>query len=66
MPDGMVGHPAGLGWFCDWHLRGARALRGRSLARAIRILRIQTIVWLVAAAAVAFLALAALILRLTS
>lgn len=39
LPDGMVGHPRGLGWFCRAHLAGARALRGRPMGAAVRRLR---------------------------
>ena len=39
LPDGMVGHPRGLGWFCDRHLGAARALRGEALGDAIGLLR---------------------------
>ena len=63
LPDGMTGHPRGLGWFCRWHLWGARRLTGRTMGRAVGILRLSTIgvalVLLVLAAAVA-LAVAAL------
>ena len=40
LPDGMVGHPRGLGWFCRWHLAGARALRGRPMGAAVRRLKV--------------------------
>ena len=39
LPDGMTGHPPGLGWFCRRHLEGARALAGRSLGEAVGLLR---------------------------
>jgi hypothetical protein len=39
LPQGMSGHPAGLGWFCAGHLEAARALRQLDLAEACRRLR---------------------------
>lgn len=42
LPDGMVGHPRGLGWFCAWHLPGARRLTGWTMGEAVRRLEVLT------------------------
>ena len=39
LPDGRVGHPRGVEWFCRRHLAAARELSGSSLAEALRELR---------------------------
>ncbi len=39
LPDGMVGHPHGVEWFCGRHLAAAQELSGSSLAEAMRKLR---------------------------
>ncbi len=39
LPDGMVGHPRGVEWFCDRHRLAARELSGSSLNDAMRELR---------------------------
>ena len=39
LPDGMVGHPRGVEWFCRRHLAAARELSGSSLAEAMTELR---------------------------
>lgn len=38
-PDGPVGHPKGLGWFCERHLGAARSLTAHSLGAATEALR---------------------------
>ena len=43
LPDGMVGHPRGVGWFCRWHLKPARRLSRRTLGQAVRRLRALTV-----------------------
>ena len=62
LPDGMVGHPRGLGWFCRWHLAGARALDGRTMGAAVRRLRVVTaLVLVLVIGALAVLGLAGLV-----
>ena len=39
LPDGMTGHPRGLAWICDRHLRAARRLADRSQGAAVVTLR---------------------------
>lgn len=58
LPDGMVGHPRGLGWFCRRHLRGARRLAGRPMVRAVEILRVRTAALVILAIALLAAALA--------
>ena len=38
LPEGMTGHPRGVGWFCHRHLAAARRLRRLSLEEARRSL----------------------------
>lgn len=61
LPDGMVGHPRGVGWFCRRHLRGARALARGPMGRAVGALRRRSIVWRAAVAVLLVAALAAAI-----
>lgn len=35
LPDGKVGHPKGLGWFCARHLKDAQFLSSLSKSAAI-------------------------------
>ena len=35
LPDGITGHPEGMGWFCNRHLAAARARRNMTLAEAV-------------------------------
>lgn len=46
-PDGSVGHPRGLGWFCGRHLIAVRSLTTGSLGDAIRAHRRRRL-WLAA------------------
>lgn len=39
LPDGMVGHPKGLAWFCGEHLEKARLLQDHSLPDALKMMR---------------------------
>jgi hypothetical protein len=39
LPDGMEGHPGGLGWFCDEHLSGATTLTDLPMGEAISRIR---------------------------
>lgn len=39
LPEGRVGHPRGVEWFCDRHLPAARELSNSTLAEAMRQLR---------------------------
>lgn len=39
LPEGMVGHPRGLGWFCPRHLAAAEALSGLTMSEALARLR---------------------------
>ena len=39
LPEGRVGHPRGVEWFCDRHLAAAQALAGSSSAEAMAELR---------------------------
>jgi hypothetical protein len=39
LPDGMVGHPEGLLWFCGRHLESARALAHLTAASAVAEIR---------------------------
>ena len=57
LPDGMTGHPRGLGWFCRLHLPGARALARSSMGPAVRRLRLLTVVLLAVGGAVVLFAL---------
>ncbi len=59
LPDGMVGHPRGLGWFCRWHVAGARALRRHSMGRVVGVLRAASVI-VVVGSTVAAVAAAAL------
>lgn len=36
LPEGMVGHPAGLEWFCGTHIEAARHLKHLSSGEAIK------------------------------
>ena len=40
LPQGMVGHPKGLAWFCGEHLETAESLQGHSLPDALKMMRI--------------------------
>ena len=40
LPQGMVGHPKGLAWFCGQHLEKADSLQDRSLPEALKLMRI--------------------------
>lgn len=46
LPDGRVGHPRGVGWFCEQHYRAAVALADRSMGEALARLRRRPL-WLV-------------------
>src|SRR5918993_663607 len=35
LPEGMVGHPRALGWFCPKHVAAARALSSKSMREAV-------------------------------
>ena len=39
LPDGMVGHPSGLEWFCGEHLTRARSFAHLPLEEAMERLR---------------------------
>ena len=39
LPDGLVGHPHGLAWFCGDHLAAATALADRPVDEAMETLR---------------------------
>ena len=39
LPEGMVGHPKGLAWFCGEHIEQARSLQERPLSEALKIMR---------------------------
>ncbi|MEO1075741.1 MAG: hypothetical protein AAFX41_07210 [Bacteroidota bacterium] len=39
LPDGMVGHPKGLHWFCGDHVEAAQALADKPWAEARALLR---------------------------
>jgi hypothetical protein len=39
LPEGIVGHPQGLAWFCGEHLEVARSLQERPLPEALKIMR---------------------------
>jgi hypothetical protein len=36
LPEGMVGHPPGLAWFCSKHITAARGLTMYSLGEALK------------------------------
>ena len=38
LPDGKVGHPKGLAWFCGKHLEQARSLQERPLSVALQMM----------------------------
>lgn len=38
LPDGMVGHPRGLEWFCKAHLGEAKKLQGKTMEEAASVL----------------------------
>ena len=38
LPDGMVGHPQGLAWFCGEHVEEARSLQERPLSEALKMM----------------------------
>jgi len=40
-PEGYLGHPQGLEWFCDDHLIAARAVSGKSSEEAIELIKLQ-------------------------
>ena len=63
LPDGMTGHPRGVGWFCARHLAAAEALRTLPLGAAVLRVRARRIGWwLVVGAALVVLGLAAVLL----
>ena len=39
LPEDIVGHPPGLGWFCGEHTQQAESLAHLSLAEAVRQIR---------------------------
>lgn len=39
LPDGVVGHPKGLDWFCGRHIEAARALSHLTSGEAVRQIR---------------------------
>lgn len=39
LPEGTVGHPDGLEWFCEVHLEAAERLRDLPSGKAIRRIR---------------------------
>ncbi len=39
LPEGRVGHPNGLEWFCEAHIEPARALSGETTKAAVAALR---------------------------
>ena len=39
LPDGKVGHPKGLAWFCDLHVAQAKRFRLKPLGEALRLMR---------------------------
>ena len=39
LPEGMVGHPEGLAWFCSKHITAARALTAYPLSEALKRLQ---------------------------
>ena len=41
LPQGMVGHPKGLGWFCGQHYEQAQLHNNHSKAEAIRQIKIS-------------------------
>ena len=41
LPDGVIGHPTGLAWFCRRHLRAARSLADESLSDALQAMGMQ-------------------------
>jgi len=41
LPDGRVGHPEGLEWFCGDHLDAAMAVRHLNSANALQQLRVR-------------------------
>lgn len=41
LPDGMVGHPKGLAWFCPTHIEAARTLTELTRREAISELRLM-------------------------
>lgn len=41
LPEGVVGHPRGLAWFCGRHLAAARSLTDRSEGEALKRLRME-------------------------
>ena len=41
LPEGYLGHPQGLEWFCDEHLSAAQAASGKPSEEAIKSLKQQ-------------------------
>jgi hypothetical protein len=41
LPDGMVGHPHGLAWFCQEHVAAAKSLQHLSYSEAMQELQKQ-------------------------
>ncbi len=39
LPQGMTGHPTGLGWFCERHYKAAQDLAAYPSAEALKRLR---------------------------
>lgn len=40
LPERTKGHPKGLEWFCEIHIEAAKALKSKTLAEAVAMIRV--------------------------